>query len=192
MDTLKARIDAARGRGPVQVTVTHAPQFYPTPHTIARVMVERLGLEPGARVLEPSAGSGNLVQAIFSVCPSAEVCAVEINYQLSASLERFDHCYRVTADFLETMPEDFKPFDAVVMNPPFSKGSDIAHILHALGFLKPGGLLVALCAGGLRQREKLQPIAESWEDLPPGTFAEAGTGVNVALLTIIKSNLLNR
>jgi hypothetical protein len=50
--------------------------------------------------------------------------------------------------------------------------------------LKPGGRLVAICANGPRQREKLQPIASSWEDLPSGTFK--GTGVNAALLVIDK------
>jgi len=72
------------------------------------------------------------------------------------------------------------------MNPPFERGADIGHIKHALGHLKPGGKLVALCADGPRQREALQPLTDTWETLPAGSFASQGTGVNVAMLTITK------
>src|SRR5258707_7477628 len=70
------------------------------------------------------------------------------------------------------------------MNPPFEDGSDIKHIMHALTMLKPGGKLVAICANGPRQNEKLQPMADTWEVLPSGTFKEQGTGVRTALLTV--------
>jgi hypothetical protein len=70
------------------------------------------------------------------------------------------------------------------MNPPFVNGADIKHITHAIGFLKPGGRLVALCANGHRQRDQLKPLTDYWEDLPPGSFSEQGTNVNVALLVI--------
>ncbi|MDE2019827.1 MAG: methyltransferase [Patescibacteria group bacterium] len=89
----------------------------------------------------------------------------------------------VCGDFLE-QNGNLGRFDKIIMNPPFSDGADIKHILHARTFLNPGGLLVAICANGPRQQEALKPIAESWEDLPAGSFKESGTGVNAALLTI--------
>jgi 16S rRNA G1207 methylase RsmC len=70
------------------------------------------------------------------------------------------------------------------MNPPFSRGQDVAHILHALKFLKPGGRLVALCAAGPRQQAELRPLATTWEELPGDTFASQGTGVRAILLTV--------
>jgi 16S rRNA G1207 methylase RsmC len=79
---------------------------------------------------------------------------------------------------------DLGKFDRVLMNPPFQNADDIKHIQHAISFLNPGGVLVAICANGPRQQEKLKPLAESWEVLPAGTFA--GTGVNAALLVIRK------
>jgi 16S rRNA G1207 methylase RsmC len=91
------------------------------------------------------------------------------------------HC----ADFL-TCNGDLGTFDRIVMRPPFSHAVDIQHIHHALSMLRSGGVLVALCANGPRQRAALQPLAEVWEDLPQGTFREAGTLVNVALLRITK------
>jgi 16S rRNA G1207 methylase RsmC len=70
------------------------------------------------------------------------------------------------------------------MNPPFERGADIQHIEHARKFVKPGGRLVAICANGPRQRERLMPLATHWEDLPAGTFKAQGTAVNAALLVI--------
>jgi hypothetical protein len=71
------------------------------------------------------------------------------------------------------------------------RGADIEHILHALKFLaKPGydeatgGLLVAICANGPRQQAELRPLATTWEELPDGTFAEAGTNVRTVLMTV--------
>jgi hypothetical protein len=96
------------------------------------------------------------------------------------------------ADFLQCSAdadaEGLGMFDAVLMNPPFAQGADIAHITHALTMLKPGGRLVALCANGPRQNTSLRPMVEGrggeWEDLPADTFKEEGTGVRAALITM--------
>ena len=94
------------------------------------------------------------------------------------------------ADFLQCSAdaEDLGMFDAVLMNPPFAHGADIAHIKHALTMLKPGGRLVALCANGPQQNSSLRPMVEArggeWEDLPADTFKAEGTGVRVALITM--------
>jgi hypothetical protein len=50
--------------------------------------------------------------------------------------------------------------------------------------LKPGGRLVAICANGPRQQAELRPLATNWEELPEGTFAEQGTNVRAALMTV--------
>ena len=152
------------------------------------------GLDEGHRVLEPSAGTGVLVDAIHAHNLNSgyvsDIIAVELNSTLAHRLA-FNSALgaaRVTpGDFLE-QNGNLGTFDRVVMNPPFINGADIKHIQHALHFLKPGGRLVALCANGSRQRETLMPLAERsggwWEDLPAGTFAEQGTNVNTALLVI--------
>jgi 16S rRNA G1207 methylase RsmC len=158
-------------------------------------MAREAGIEAGQRILEPSAGTGNLLTAILSIDPepsliplSGRVVAVEINQTLADRLTveyplTFVHC----GDFLE-QNGNLGTFDRVVMNPPFQNGSDIKHIQHALKFLKPGGRLVALCANGSRQRETLKPLAEnsggSWEDLPDGAFKASGTGISTRLVVI--------
>lgn len=164
------------------VQVVSAAQLFPTPPHLASRMVELAGIESNHRVLEPSAGSGNLLTAIG---PAPEKVAVEINPQLAELLARSAGSgLRIhRGDFLECNGE-LGTFDRIVMNPPFANAADIKHIEHAARMLRPGGVLVALCANGPRQRQELMGRAEHWEDLPPGSFKEAGTNVNVALLLI--------
>jgi phospholipid N-methyltransferase len=167
------------------VQVVSAPQLFPTPQAVAERMAELAGLEAGQRVLEPSAGTGALVDvARRSVVGDLEMVAMEINHSLAKALAaRWPGVSVINADFLDCAGVE-KKFDRVLMNPPFLNAIDIKHILHARRMLKPNGRLVALCANGPRQRDALQSIATHWEDLPAGSFKEAGTNVNVALLVL--------
>lgn len=196
---------AARAALKAGVVVTVAPQLFPTPPDLARRMVQEAGMMAGRRILEPSAGTGNLIRAILNDATGADCCkvvAVEINGQLAQGLRtmRDKTAYanetrlQIHArDFLECDEELLGQFDFALMNPPFKDGSDIKHIEHARRFLKPGGRLVAICANGPRQRAALMPIVEetggTWEDLPAGTFKEAGTNVNTALVVIEAARL---
>jgi phospholipid N-methyltransferase len=167
----------------VQVAV--APQLFPTPPALAKRMVELADLRPGLCVLEPSAGTGNIVRAVLDAVDT-EVLAYEINRDLCSLLERTFPSWKLQArckDFLEVT--DFMgQYERILMNPPFHNGADVVHILYALKFLRPGGVLVALCANGPRQQAELRPLADTWEELPDGTFAEQGTNVRVVLLTV--------
>ena len=166
------------------VKVVIANQLFPTPTDLAERMVKMAGVEPGQRVLEPSAGTGRIIDALDAV-PGANVVAVELSVTLADNLRlRSNTKHEIRcADFLELNGE-LGTFDRIVMNPPFENGSDIKHIKHAAGMLKPGGRLVAICVNGPRQREQLEPLADLWEDLPEETFKQAGTGVRTALLVI--------
>jgi precorrin-6B methylase 2 len=164
------------------VKVVSAPNLFPTPPEIARQVVKLSTIEPGQRILEPSAGTGSLVRAIQEAHEGADITAVEINPQLAAGLSgmvRRCEC----ADFLE-IGEDLGQFDRIVMNPPFERGSDLDHIKHAFALLAPGGRLVAVCANGPRQREELGEVCSQWIDLPAGSFKEQGTNVNTAIVVL--------
>ena len=188
-------IEAMRQTLKTGLFVVSAPQLFPTPATLAARMVELAQIEPGQQVLEPSAGTGVLCQAIKAAQPAACVFAVEINHQLCEMLSQLISTPEGTAegisrnvlkgDFLECF--GLGMFDRIVMNPPFADGADINHITHALRLLRPGGRIVALCANGPRQTAKLRPMIEgmggAWEELPAGTFAAAGTSVRTVLLT---------
>lgn len=182
-----------------RVEVVHATGFYPTPPAIAALMVEKAGglvAISGARILEPSAGSGNIIDAIHSHSAGFDtfrLVAVELHAKLAEALRRKNYLYANEyryqvrqADFLECTPEDLGTFGLILMNPPFDGGADIRHIEHARKLLKPGGRLVAICANGPRQNAQLRPMVEDlggeWEELPADTFKEAGTSVRTALL----------
>lgn len=177
------------------VKTVFAPQLFPTPPEIAQKMVELADLKAGQSVLEPSAGTGNIIMAIRQSMGNGKsgrcaITAVEINRHMCDRLinvdalgEDFVHC----GDFLKQNGA-LGTFDRIVMNPPFENGVDIKHIRHALKKLNPGGRLVALCANWPRQREAFMDMAEYWENLPAGSFKEQGTGVNVALVVITKED----
>jgi len=162
-----------------------AYQLFQTPADTAQRMAALLDLKPGARILEPSAGLGRLLDALAPFQP-AEIVAVEIAPQCAGEL--FQHNREgVTIkqrDFLSLTPEELGTFDAVLMNPPFHMRSDIKHIEHARRFLRPGGRLVALCLDGYKRAETFQSLADSWEVLPAGTFKDAGANVATVLFSI--------
>lgn len=165
------------------ITVAVIPQLFPTPPDLAARMVALAEIKPHHRVLEPSAGTGNLIRAIG---PTPDKVAIETDPRLCRQI-RESGLHVIEADFLQFDPPTADPasmFDRVVMNPPFQNGADIRHIKHAARFLRPGGRLVALCADGPRQREMLRPLASQWHELPEGSFSEQGTGVRVAMLVI--------
>jgi SAM-dependent methyltransferase len=173
-DTLKAGI-----------TTVVAPQLFPTPPEIVQQMIYRADLHcyPVLRILEPSAGTGNIIEGL-KPWMNAQTTAIERNLDLVDILRgKFPELHVIGADFL-ACNGNLGTFDRIVMNPPFENGSDIKHIRHALTMLKPGGRLVALCANGPRQREAFKDMADYWEDLPEGSFKAQGTGVNVALMVI--------
>lgn len=168
------------------VRVVTAPQLFPTPTELADRVVELAEIRDGHRVLEPSAGTGALIQAIDRSRRSCRIVAVEINLPLASRLQAMYPGDRVDvwcSDFLKC-DGNLGAFDRILMNPPFSNGEDIRHIEQASTMLKPGGRLVAVCANGPRQREQLRPIATEWHDLPAGSFAASGTNVNAAIVVI--------
>jgi predicted RNA methylase len=152
------------------------PQLFETPSDLARRLANEAGLLAGRRILEPSAGTGNLIRAALGAATGADCCqivAVERNVALAQSLidqrNRTVHAternFRVVCgDFLEIdgpqaltadvpEPSPLGLFDAVLMNPPFEKQADIRHVRHALRFLKPGGRLVAIMSAGVTYRQ---------------------------------------
>jgi len=176
------------------VKIVSAPQLFATPAERARKVVDLAGIEDGQEVLEPSAGTGALLDAIKERAANARIFAVEVNCSLAENLAaRYAApedvaeglCKNVLqGDFLSLSPSQLGKFDRIVMNPPFENGADIKHIKHAQQLLKSGGLLIAICANGPRQHRELMDIAMYWEDLPAGSLKNQGTNVNAALVVL--------
>lgn len=162
--------------------------LFQTPELIAARIADLLNVDDSHRVLEPSAGLGRLYRAVrsLSACP---VVLVEQSPDCCAELYREtegDHTATlIQDDFLQCDPDRLGGlFDRVIMNPPFKRGTDIKHIEHARELLKPGGLLVAICANGPRQQKRYRDNSELFEVLPSGSFKETGTNVEASILIL--------
>ena len=182
--------------------------FYPTPDEARRKLLHdtiesfdyRHKDNPRAvRVLEPSAGTGNLARPFVDKGATVDCC--EIQPHLAQQL-RADTGYRHVwnQDFLALQPEVTGMYDYVIMNPPFDRERDIDHVMHAFKFLKPGGIMHAIMSAGTEFRETKKAIAfrefleknlvKHWgspfEDLPPNSFSSVGTNVNTVIVRIAK------
>jgi hypothetical protein len=193
--------------------------FYPSPDEVAERVIRNAHVLRGAdkeqlRILEPSAGTGNLARRCITNLSwfsnwsgGAEryakdyrldnlVDCVEIQPELAHQLQQAGIYNRVTcADFLAIRPNPARLYDRVVMNPPFDRERDIDHVMHALDFLKPDGCLIAVMSAGTEFRETKKSVAfralmekmgAAWDDLPAGSFAEVGTYVNTLLMRVWK------
>lgn len=173
-------------RAGVQAVV--ADQLFASGPELAGLVVSAADIRTGQRLLDPSAGTGDLLAAV-PVAVDVQCLAIEIHPGIASALRgRLPSVAVSVADFLQCAPEVLGLVDRIIMNPPFRNGADIAHIQHARRFLSPGGRLVAICANGPRQQAQLRPAIEAaggtWTPLPADTFKHAGTAVRTAMLVI--------
>ena len=173
-------------------TLQQETQLFPTPAPLAARMVDLADIQPGERVLEPSAGTGRILDALRAQCPDATLFYNEFECSLAERL-RLKGYAGWDLDFLTMSPAVHGHYDAIVMNPPFSQGAEVAHITHALQFLKPGGRLVAIMSNAITFRRdkaydalrtRLAEYAGTVEILPDDTFKEEGTSVKTCLLVL--------
>jgi len=194
--------------------VKHTPArnfgFFPTPDDAAERAVGSVSfvVEEGKhalRVLEPSAGTGNLARRCLRAgreprngyVEKAVVDVVEIQPALVSALSASGLYARVYAgDFLRLEPSTTGLYDRVVMNPPFDRERDIDHVVHALKFLKPDGILVAIMSAGTEFRETkkseaframIAKLKGRFTELPAGSFSSVGTNVNTVILRVSKA-----
>lgn len=129
------------------------------------------------RILEPSCGDGRILDELRRRGHST--LGIEYHAGRAAQAKAKGHSV-VTANFLECPPSP--DFDTVVMNPPFYGRHYVKHVRHALKFLKPGGVLVAILPATAHYDHK--ELEGEWRDLPIASFADAGTNVPTGLLRI--------
>jgi hypothetical protein len=118
---------------------TKIPGFFPTPFALALQVIELANIEPGMRVLEPSAGKGDLADAAKAA--GAAVDVIEVSSTLCDILRAKGYELAGRDIFSNRAPV----YDRIVMNPPFEAGADMAHVRHCFDeLLAPGGRLVAI------------------------------------------------
>lgn len=164
--------------GAVRDDKKHFQAFY-TPVDVIERMLFLASIEPGHHVLEPSAGDSRIVRAVKIQVPTAYIVSIEIDE--SKNLD--DATEFFTGDFLTFEPQHIGTYDRILMNPPFTGGQDIKHILHAQRFLRDNGKLVAICADGPKQQDAFRD-ASIYESLPDASFKESGTQVKTAIVLL--------
>lgn len=186
--------------------------FFPTPKALIRDIVENSRCEwllslfrdpenipENCRVLEPSAGAGNIIETLTEMYPllKGRVDAVEpnpFNVQALKGLQSHDVVGKIFEDdFLAWQPPEGHTYRICVMNPPFAyKGNKMAyidHILHAWEILKSNAtgqpaVLIAITPTGwifnmetqkTREFRDLVFLQGGFETLPEESFSESGT-----------------
>lgn len=169
-----------------------AAEFFETPEHLADQLAAWIRPQPGDVILEPSAGMGALVKAVQRVCPEAKIVACE---PLDAHVKALEALGCEVAERDLRKLDRSRQFDAVIMNPPFSKRQDVAHIEAALGLLRVGGRLAAIASAGVMYRDDetgraFRALIETHggriEANPEKSFAAAGTGVSTVSIFLEK------
>lgn len=164
--------------------------FYPTPPEVIEYILSQTDVS-GRTVLEPSAGNGAIVDALFQAGAN-QVIACEKHPELRKIVE--SKCMIISDDFLAVQSQHISHIDQIIMNPPFS--ADEKHILHAYNVAPEGCKIIALCnANTLKNdrylsRKELKQLIKSygyWEELGSCfRYADRKTDVPIALVVIQK------
>lgn len=185
--------------------------FFPTPKAAVRILIEDSPLawmlenyrENGEggniRILEPSAGRGNIVETLLELYPllRGKIDVVEanpINAETLRTLQKDGAIGEVfQEDFLTWTPT--KEYRLIIMNPPFAyKGNKLAYVDHikkAWDIVqtwpekKEAGVIAItpttwLINEGSKKTEEFRNhvfLHGSFEALPEKTFAESGTNI---------------
>lgn len=169
---------------------TENADFYPTPTNVINTMMLDEDIL-GKTILEPSAGSGNIVSWLKDN-GAGEVIACEKDETLQKLLA--GKCELISDDFLSVTSDQVSHVDYIVMNPPFSDG--IRHIKHAFDIAPTGCTVISLCNSSnlerrySSERQELYELVElygSSECL--GTVFDAverKTNVDVSLIKLYK------
>ena len=188
-DEAATRVDQIILSGEVEVPKDEF-NFFPSPPDVVARLIELADVRRGMRVLEPSAGKGAIAYACADEGATVDCCELmEANFVELDGDARLGTVWHM--DFLAQAPKAI--YDRVVMNPPFAKQADIKHVLHALRFLNPGGLLVSVMSASVAFRDNkltqcfrdiIRERGGDIEALPEGAFKSSGTMVRSVIVTI--------
>lgn len=171
-------------------------QFYPTPPALAREAWAMFENKHYSRILEPSAGRGDLLLPALNrpVYSYLAIDVIEANLSHHPVL-REKGCRVIDTDFLRY--HGIVGYDRIIMNPPFTDG--VSHVLHAWSLLRDGELVAIINAETLTnpysekrrflksliaEHGRVKFIDSAFQD--PDTFRR--TNVRVALVHLCKES----
>lgn len=155
--------------------------YWPTSHALADRVVRAAAIAAGERVLEPSAGSGRLVEAVLAADPLASVDACELAIPAREVLvvkQQYLRFMLAGSDFFHFPASPC--YDAILMHPPLIGAA--GHVAKAWSHhLRAGGRLVAILAdasiyAGDSEAQRLRAIVECHADDADGQLVVGGVG----------------
>lgn len=168
-------------------------QFFATPPEVADWLVMLAGgVHDDEKVLEPSAGTGAIIDAIHRSCPDVIVDCYELMPENKEILSKKDNIRILGDDFTKC---DVAQYDKILANPPFSKNQDIRHVRRMYECLNPGGVLAAITGphwefGSESEckdfRQWLDDNGGKKFEIEEGAFLESGTGTKTIAIVINK------
>lgn len=165
----------------VSVDEKKRDQAFFTPPSLAREVVA-LADVAGCDVLEPSAGRGALADACLAAGARDVHCFEQNPEYVDVLLETYPTTH---GDFLRFQPS--RLYERIVMNPPFTKNQDIAHVRHALKWLEPNGILVAIMLNNQTRKGFVDLNVEfepEIDEVERGAFKESGTDISTVIVKI--------
>jgi predicted RNA methylase len=170
-------------------------EFYPTSIEVIEQMLEGYNIS-GKVILEPSAGSGNIVSYALNMA-AKEVIACEKHDDLRKIVQT--KCKVIADDFFTVTSDKISHIDMIIMNPPFSNADK--HINHAFEVAPPGCTIIALCNYATFEntyssfREHLKTTIEAYGSIQnignAFSTADRTTDVNVGLIRLHKPGANN-
>jgi hypothetical protein len=168
-------------------------QFFATPPEVADWLVMLAGgVHEDEKVLEPSAGTGAIIDAIHRSCKDLVVDCFELMPENKELLSKKSNINILGDDFTTY---DLGLYDKIIANPPFSKNQDIRHVRRMYEHLNNGGTVAAImsCHWKIASekecadfREWLKGVHAKVCDIEEGSFKQSGTGIETTAVIIQK------
>lgn len=119
-------------------------EYYPTPSNLIEEMLFGIKFDKITTILEPSAGKGDIVDALTEIIKvrgshHIDIDTIEIDSNLQHILK--GKGYKIIHDDFLSL-KTFKLYDLIIMNPPFSSGDK--HLLKALEMQQNGGQVICI------------------------------------------------
>lgn len=140
--------------------------FYATPlETVYSLLDNYDDIRPGHLILEPSAGNGNIIEALRNRGYENHITAIELReeerYKLVGKADRV-----AILDYLTVEWREIGTYDVIIGNPPYSLAQEF--IDKSLSLLRPRGRLILLLRTNFLESKKR---FEWWQDkIPSGLY----------------------
>lgn len=176
-------------------------QFFATPPELADKLVSLVEWDTWEDpvVLEPSAGQGAIIDAIWKIksdvcvytCELMDTNRLILEQKYGPSIHQYEDY-----DFLVHAKRQCFAYNVIIANPPFTKNQDIDHLRAMYGLLKPGGQMVCMTSKHWElSNNKKETEFREWLmdldncevlDVEANAFKSSGTSIETNIVVIRK------